>query len=340
MLAVECFVQTARSMEGQLHMQEKPDVIVVESWNDVAPVSDAPDGFRAVYVDVCPHEELPPWVRGQVAAGNACIVRAANGASMDELMCSASKLTEGFRAASGGEADSYAPGVSVLIPMYRAGSYAAEAIESVVAQTATPAELVVVDDGSEDDSAAFAWEALRKAPSSLKTLLVYMPHRGQAASRNTGLALARAEWVFYLDADDVLMSDALEVFLAAASDNPHAGMVCSRCQDFISPDLSDEEAARLKINPEPYQRMLAGCTLIKHSVYDIVGSYDESLPSSETAQWMLRMNDCGIPKVDIDAVTLMRRYHRTNFGRRDRKTQLASYMAIIKQRRAQRGSEG
>ena len=223
--------------------------------------------------------------------------------------------------------------------MYCAGSYAAEAIASVFAQTVLPAELIVVDDGSEDDSASHASQALEQGDPQVKASLIRMPHRGQAASRNTALSHASCEWIFYLDADDVLLPDALESLLAAAEEHPEAGMVCSRCQDFISPDLTEEEAAKLKINPDPYQRMLAGCTLIRHSVYDLVGKYDESLPSSETAQWMLRMKDAGVVTVNIDAVTLMRRYHRTNFGRRDRKTQLASYMAIIKQRKAQRDAK-
>ena len=71
--------------------------------------------------------------------------------------------------------------------------------------------------------------------------------------------------------------------------------------------------------------------------YERVGLYDETLPSSETAQWMLRLKDAGIPVVNIDDITLLRRYHRNNFGRRDRKTQLQSYMAIIRQRRARGG---
>ena len=52
-----------------------------------------------------------------------------------------------------------------------------------------------------------------------------------------------------------------------------------------------------------------------------------------------RREDAGVEVLDINDVTLRRRYHRNNFGRRDRKTQLASYMAIIKQRKAQRDAK-
>ena len=225
------------------------------------------------------------------------------------------------------------PGISVLIPMYQAGAYAAEAIESVLSQPEAT-ELIVVDDGSEDDSAKHAWRALQDA--QIPAALVLMPHRGQAASRNTALELARCGWVFYLDADDVLTPGALASLVAFAAEHPEAGILSACCRDFISPELPAEEAAKLQIKPEPYQRMLSGCTLIKHAVYDLVGPYDESLPSSETAQWMLRAKDAGHEPIYTDAVTMMRRYHLNNFGRRSKKQQLQSYMQIIRQRRAMR----
>ena len=228
------------------------------------------------------------------------------------------------------------PGISVLIPAYQAGAYVAEALESVFAQTVPAAEIIVVDDGNEDDTAEHAWRALEAhADAPCRAALVLRPHLGQAASRNAALACASCEWVFYLDADDVLEPDALEQLLTAAEAHPEAGMVCALARDFVSPELTAQEAAALRTNPEPYRRMLAGCTMARREVYERVGYYDETLPSSETAQWMLRMRDAGVAVHDIDVVTLNRRYHRNNFGRRSRRTQLESYMAIIKQRRAQ-----
>ena len=227
-----------------------------------------------------------------------------------------------------------APGISVLIPLYCAGRYIREAVGSAAAQGAPVAEIIVVDDGSEDESARAAWESLRTVSDEIPVVLACLPHRGQAAARNTALSLASGEWIFYLDADDILEEGALASLAEAAARYPQADMICSKCRDFISPELSAEERARLRIAAEPYQRMLAGCLLIRWEVFGRVGQYDETLPSSETAQWMLRARDAGVKMLNIDTVTLRRRYHANNFGRRSRRTQLESYMAIIKQRRS------
>ncbi len=235
------------------------------------------------------------------------------------------------------------PLVSILIPMYGAGAYIREAAESVYKQMDTLqdrmigcegplVELIVVDDGSGDGSADEAERVLEEAPDGLETRLVRMPHRGQAASRNTALSLARGRWIYFLDADDVMTDGALAALLERAGAEPETPVFCSRCVDFISPELSAEEAAGLLARCEPYHRMLSGCLLIRRDIYERVGPYDETLPSSETAQWMLRLTDLGIPVCKIDAITLRRRYHQNNFGRRARDVQKKSYMAIIKQR--------
>lgn len=330
-------------------LDDTAQVLFVRSWETGSDAIAATGDGPLVVVDCDLNRDLPSSLEDLVCEGRCCAVRSATQLDLADAALVAARVTateavEVLDVESGARQSfepvlqpDVLPGVSVLIPMYQAGAYAAQAIDGVFAQTVSPVRLVVIDDGSTDDSAVHALAALRACPAGLDALLVRMPHRGQAASRNTGLALAGCEWVYYLDADDVPVDRALEALLWGARANPDAAMICSKCIDFISPELSEEEAAQLKTNPQPYVRMLAGCLLVKRELYDLVGTYDESLPSSETAQWMLRAKDAGARMACIDDVTLRRRYHRNNFGRRDRKTQLKSYMQIIKQRRAQRG---
>ena len=224
--------------------------------------------------------------------------------------------------------------ISVLIPMYQAEKYIEEAIRSVSLQSMPGTELIIVDDGSPDQSAEKADSALAQYFPDGSARLVRKPHCGQAAARNTALSLAGGDFIFFLDADDVLTAGALEAVLEIFAQYPDADIACARCRDFISPELTPEEASRLRPRREPYQRMLAGCTLIRRAVFDRVGKYDESLPGSETAQWMLRAQDEGVCIRYTDTVTLERRYHNDNFGRRSRQAQLQGYMNIIRQRRS------
>ena len=93
--------------------------------------------------------------------------------------------------------------VSVIIPAYNAAPWLVAAIESVHSQTLAPAELIVVDNGSTDDTGAIA--------SNLGATVLYEPQQGAAAARNTGLRAASHEWVALLDADDYWLPDKLSV---------------------------------------------------------------------------------------------------------------------------------
>jgi glycosyltransferase involved in cell wall biosynthesis len=96
--------------------------------------------------------------------------------------------------------------VSVIIPCYKYGHFLPAAIESVLAQTYRDLEVIVVDDGSTDDSAAIADGYSRVA-------CLRQPNLGQGAAQNRCLEAASGEFVLFLDADDQLVSDAVESFV-------------------------------------------------------------------------------------------------------------------------------
>ena len=228
--------------------------------------------------------------------------------------------------------------LSVIIPMYNAEKYIEEAVESVQRQSA-PLELIIVDDGSTDHSTHVVEKKIEEYAAQTQkhhpVTFIYNPHKGQAASRNTGLAMARKKWIFFLDADDVLTEGALEKMLAAANDE--CPWVTAMCDDFISPELTEAEKKNLMPAQEPYERLLAGCMLIKRSLFEKIGKFDETLKSSETAQWVMRLRDAAVSPEKLKLVTLKRRFHLTNLGRVSRKTQMESFAAIIRERVNKRG---
>ena len=108
------------------------------------------------------------------------------------------------------------PAVSIILPTYNRLTYLREAVQSVLDQTARDWELIVVDDGSTDESMAWL-ESLREPRVSI----VRAQHAGnRSALRNLGVERARAPWIAFLDSDDRWHSEKLERQLALHGDNP------------------------------------------------------------------------------------------------------------------------
>jgi glycosyltransferase involved in cell wall biosynthesis len=126
--------------------------------------------------------------------------------------------------------------ITVVIPTFNRATLLGAAIDSVANQTLCPGQVVVVDDGSTDQTQHLI-ESLKAKHPSLNIDLVYQANRGPAAARAVGLAHARGQWVAYLDADDVWLPEKLEWQLATLRANPDlAGVYCN----FDEIDLSGE----------------------------------------------------------------------------------------------------
>jgi glycosyltransferase involved in cell wall biosynthesis len=111
------------------------------------------------------------------------------------------------------------PLVSVVIATYNTGRYLPETLESVLAQTYPRREIIVVDDGSTDGTAAL----MRRLPADVQ--YVRRAHRGLARARNTGLSLATGDYIALLDADDLWLPDKLAVQVEVAARHPQSGLI-------------------------------------------------------------------------------------------------------------------
>lgn len=119
------------------------------------------------------------------------------------------------------ESNSQTPDVSVVIPTYNCAAYIADAIESVLAQSVSPAQLIVVDDGSTDETADAVLPYLGQIQ------YVRQRNEGVSAARNTGLLHADSPYVAFLDADDVWFPEKLDLQLAFLSAHPKVALVLS-----------------------------------------------------------------------------------------------------------------
>lgn len=109
------------------------------------------------------------------------------------------------------------PLVTVVIPSYNCARYLPEAIDSVLAQTYRSIEIIVVDDGSTDNTA----EVVAKYGD--KIIYIKQENRGLSAARNTGILLSRGKYLVFLDSDDLLLPDMVEVMVRALEEHPECG---------------------------------------------------------------------------------------------------------------------
>jgi glycosyltransferase involved in cell wall biosynthesis len=107
------------------------------------------------------------------------------------------------------------PAISVITPCYNGAMYLRQTIESVLTQTYPPLEMIVVDDGSTDDSAAIA------ESFGPPVRVIRQRNAGTAAARDAGLALAQGEYIHFLDGDDLLQPDSF----AAAPDAAYCRLI-------------------------------------------------------------------------------------------------------------------
>ena len=197
--------------------------------------------------------------------------------------------------------------VSVLCPVHDGARYLAAALASARTQTRAADEIIVVDDGSSDDSAAIA-------ESFADVRVVRAPHRGVAATRNTLVAAARGELVAFLDADDIWTPDKLALQVDFMRAHPEIGVSYTHQRMRLEPDVARPawvSSAALE-QPTP---ALATCSMIaRRALFDSVGGFDQTCLRGEDTDWLLRATAAGVRHAVLPECLLERRVHAHNLS--------------------------
>lgn len=218
--------------------------------------------------------------------------------------------------------------VSAIIVFYDAEAYLVEAIEGVLAQTYSPIELVLVDDGSTDDGAALAEGYGRRVR------LVRQAQSGVAAARNSGVGAARGEMIAFCDADDIWEPDKVARQVDALTADPGMAAVLTMVREFLSPEI-DPATAQLQPAAEPLVGALPSALLARHGTVDAVGDFGGP-PLGHWADWYARLKEGGHRVGLVDEVLVRRRLHGANMGlthRDDRGDYLRALKASLDRRR-------
>jgi glycosyltransferase involved in cell wall biosynthesis len=199
--------------------------------------------------------------------------------------------------------------VGVIIPVRDGDRYLAEALESVLAQTHPPCDVVVIDDGSTDGTVAVAE---RYAP---RVRCISQTAAGIGAARNRGVAEVRGELLAFLDGDDTWPVQRLERQLGAFMANPRPDLVFGHIEQFLSPELDRAARTQLVCPDAPQPAFLANTMLVAREVWDRVGPFSTTAVRSEFLEWLLRAREHALRELMLDDVVLRRRLHASNHGR-------------------------
>src|SRR6266581_585645 len=205
--------------------------------------------------------------------------------------------------------------VSVIIPCYNHAQFLAHAIESVLAQSYSNFELIVVDDGSTDDTA----EVVRRYSP---VHYVYQDNAGLSAARNTGLRQSRGAFIAFLDADDRLLPHALEVGVSCMREHPECAFVSGHCRVIDSANAVLASPRQRHIQHDHYLKLVrGGCyiwcpaiVLYQRQVFDFVHGFDPAVMPVEDYDLYLRITK-DFPVYSHNQVIAEYRQHRSNTSR-------------------------
>ncbi|WP_447979717.1 glycosyltransferase family 2 protein [Candidatus Nitrospira bockiana] len=184
------------------------------------------------------------------------------------------------------------PRVSVVIPVYNAEDHVGEAIEGVLAQTFQDLEIIVIDDGSTDGSAA----VVQRYSDAVK--YVYQKNAGVAIATNRGVELSRGELIAFLDNDDIWLPQKLERQIAFLDQHQECGVVNCDMQYISQTGAVMDRYVRGVNREHPYVRLFQKgfviyCSMIvvRRTVYDRVGGFNESFVAAglQDMEWLSRV---------------------------------------------------
>ncbi|MDS3861160.1 glycosyltransferase family A protein [Thermosynechococcaceae cyanobacterium BACA0444] len=194
------------------------------------------------------------------------------------------------------------PLISVIIPVYNGEHFLAEALASIHAQNYDPLELIVVDDGSMDNSAEIA-----KADSRVRYF--YQENQGQAVARNNGIIQAKGDLITFLDQDDVWPKGSLINLVEILQKMPDVALVHGLVQEY---NYCLDDSKFYISDRIPYWHVNLGSALFRKSIFFKVGLLSDGLKGCDDIEWFMRAWYQEVPNYSLEKVTLHYRRHDNN----------------------------
>lgn len=198
--------------------------------------------------------------------------------------------------------------ISIVMPLLDGERFLAESIESILAQTRAPDEIVVVDGGSRDRS--------REIASSYDAVtLLDQPGKGIADAWNHGIRTSTGSLIGFLDSDDLYMPGKLEAQERVFAERPELDGVLGLVHHFQEPGYEQRPGVRDEwISDKTYMAQMPSVMLVRRETFDRVGVFDDGYTIAADIDWYARFTDLGCVWGELDELVLEKRYHDTNLS--------------------------
>jgi glycosyltransferase involved in cell wall biosynthesis len=222
--------------------------------------------------------------------------------------------------------------ISVIIPAFNAARTVEETIASVLQQNRLPDEVLLVDDGSTDDTAR---RAERLSPL---VKILSQANSGQPAAINRGISEALGTHLAFIDADDFWPPDKLWRQQAAFTEEPALACVFGHMKSFACPSATADERRKWRIPSESQPGWVLGTLLARRTVFDDIGVFEERFRIGAAIEWLARLRGRNLRLRMLDAVLLHRRIHASSLSQRS-DARDEGYLKLIKARLQERRRE-
>ncbi|SRR5579875_2527316 len=227
--------------------------------------------------------------------------------------------------------------ISCIVPVFNGERYIGEAIESIIAQTYRPLQIIVADDGSRDGT-----RAVVRGYGEQVTYL-WQPNGGPPAARNLGLSAASGEYIAFLDADDLWHPEKLARQMARFQSRPELELCLTQVKNFWVLELIGEER---RVLDQGLAVVITACmlssALARRSLFQAIGQFNPQLFLGDDTDWFRRVSGHGAKFEILQDFLVYRRLHPnsithgTNIFSRD--ALLQRVKALIDKRRLLDGS--
>lgn len=217
------------------------------------------------------------------------------------------------------------PLISVMMPTYNNGKYIKQAIESIYAQKYDNIEIIVIDDGSTDNT-----KELLKQYKDIKYF--YIEHKGISFARNIALENSKGEYIAFCDSDDYWLPEKINTQIQYFKDHPECEIVFTKYENIFENDelKKNKRAMHEKLIENSFKQYLPS-TVLRKDLFDRFGAFDENFSGIEDAEFIYRISMKGINvKHYIDKVFYIRRIHGNNITLQQNRTIKSIITSILR----------